>query len=511
MAEYAEQSLIEQPSYFRRQYGNFQLKDEWQLSPAFTLTLGLGMNVDSPRVEKYDRHSTVTFDEINPENGLPGAVVFASRGGRKRSFQPLRFGLNPWISFAWSPGGDARTVIRMSVERWRGGSYSVGSGHWGTQGFIGTPTFISENSQLEPAVIFEDGLPSTTHLLPDLRPDVANDTNADLTEMTGRTSINEFASFSVERQLPGSLVVRIHGTYNQARNRFVYSSNGAQPNAIPLEALKFRDLLNEESFLRNLRPYPQYRDFNVQAGWPVGRYSRAAANLRVGKRTSQGLSLQFSYTFSKQMDDYNTNNGLQDYYNRRNEWALSTYSSPHTMNLNYMYELPLGPNKLFLNATDWRRHLFQGWLISGNTRFSTGEPISLRAEFNNTGGVVEALYVNAVSGVDPHVPNPSAELWFNPNAFINPPDFTIGNVSRTHPTLRNPSSQNHDLAVTKRFTTGSGQSLEFIATALNFLNHANWNEPDSDIGTEDSPNTNAGRIIGSSGGRVMQLGLMFTF
>ena len=57
----------------------------------------------------------------------------------------------------------------------------------------------------------------------------------------------------------------------------------------------------------------------------------------------------------------------------------------------------------------------------------------------------------------------------------------------------------------------SERSLEFVGTALNFLNHANWNEPDARIGTEDSPNTNAGRIIGSRGGRVIQLGLRFTF
>jgi len=46
---------------------------------------------------------------------------------------------------------------------------------------------------------------------------------------------------------------------------------------------------------------------------------------------------------------------------------------------------------------------------------------------------------------------------------------------------------------------------------LNFLNHANWNDPDTVIGPADAPNLNAGKIIGSRGGRVMQIGLRISF
>ena len=44
-------------------------------------------------------------------------------------------------------------------------------------------------------------------------------------------------------------------------------------------------------------------------------------------------------------------------------------------------------------------------------------------------------------------------------------------------------------------------------TALDVLNHANWNYPDTMIGPASAPNVDAGRIIGSHGGRVIQLGL----
>jgi hypothetical protein len=63
----------------------------------------------------------------------------------------------------------------------------------------------------------------------------------------------------------------------------------------------------------------------------------------------------------------------------------------------------------------------------------------------------------------------------------------------------------------KRFTLAAGKTLEFNVVGLNFLNHANWNSPDTTIGPAAAPNVNAGKIIGSTGGRVLQLGMKVSF
>ena len=68
-----------------------------------------------------------------------------------------------------------------------------------------------------------------------------------------------------------------------------------------------------------------------------------------------------------------------------------------------------------------------------------------------------------------------------------------------------------DLSVTKRLHVGGDRALEFSATAINVLNHANWNYPDTGIGSASAPNVDAGHIIGSHGGRVVQLGLKLSF
>jgi hypothetical protein len=53
--------------------------------------------------------------------------------------------------------------------------------------------------------------------------------------------------------------------------------------------------------------------------------------------------------------------------------------------------------------------------------------------------------------------------------------------------------------------------MEMTATAFNFINHGDWNNPDTAIGPASAPNVDAGRIIGSHGGRVIQLGLTLNF
>jgi len=159
------------------------------------------------------------------------------------------------------------------------------------------------------------------------------------------------------------------------------------------------------------------------------------------------------------------------------------------------------------------RHILGGWALSGTSSFSSGNPLRLTPTFNNTGGVIQTnhLYVDVVPGEDPHVKDQSPNRWFNAAAFVNPQDFSIGNGPRIHPTLTGPGAYNHDMTLNKRMAAGADRTLEFTATLLNATNHANWNAPDTRIGTATTPNFNAGRIVGSTGGRIVQLGLRLNF
>ncbi len=111
--------------------------------------------------------------------------------------------------------------------------------------------------------------------------------------------------------------------------------------------------------------------------------------------------MNLSYEYSRQWDDYSYTR--QDFFNERNEWGLSAYNNPHRLSFNYMYELPIGSNKPYLNFQDWRKVLVDGWALSGISSLVSGEPLVLRAQFNNTGGVLASVRVNPVPGADPKV------------------------------------------------------------------------------------------------------------
>ena len=506
---FAEQTYVGAPSYFRRGAASLALRDHYEPRKGVAIDVGVNIARHSPRVEKYDRQSTIDLARINPANGLPGALAFAGRDGESRAFRPIVWRAEPSLGIAWNLTRDSKTVLRAGYSR----SYSampIYEGQWGTQGFNGYQTFLSTNTQLQAAVPLTTQLPPPVHPLPDLRPDAANDTIADLIDATDREPVYQSASLTLEREVPGSMVLSIGASYSGGRNLLI-GNGAANPNAISPDALRFRDELNNLDFNRSLRPYPQYQGFDLYGLYPIGRYQRDTGFVRLEKRASMGLSLSAYYEFSKQMDDYSGPYGIQDFFNRRNDWSLTSYNQPQRLQLSYTYELPVGANKPFLTYSDWRRYFVDGWAFSGTASLAAGTPIALRPEFNNTGGVISALNVNVVPGVNPAVSNPGPSQWFNPAAFDQPPDFTLGDAARTNPTLRNPGSQNYDLSVSKRVALGAERAVEFDAAGFNFLNHANWDDPDPVIGPPTAPNVNAGKIIGSRGGRVIQLGLRFSF
>jgi len=509
MPYFAQETIDPEPSYFRRMEGSLALRDRWEARKGLTINLGVTLQLFTPRTEKYDRQSDIDLSAINPANGLPGALVAAGQGGFGSAFQPTLVRLAPSLSIAWNPLDDSRTVVRASFAR----SYSgipIYFGQFGTEGFNSYPTFLSSDAQVEPALLLRTGVPLPATSLPDLQPDAANNTIADLIDMTSRLPTYQSASLAIERELPGSLVVTLGASYAGGKNLLV-GNGAASPNAIPLDDLQYGAELNDLAFNQSLRPYPQYQGFNVYGEYPVGRYQRDAGSLRVEKRASHGLSLSASFEFNKQMDDYSGPYGTQDFFNRQDEWSVTAGNRPERLQLTYTYDLPMGSNQPFLNFPDWRRYLIDGWSVSGMGTLASGDPIALTPLFNNTGGVVQALHVDAVPGVSPNVSNQGPGLWFNPAAFVQPPDFTIGGVSRTLSNLLNPGFQNWDMSLNKRFSLATDRTLEFNATAFDFLNHANWNDPNNIIGSVTTPNVAAGKIIGSRGGRIIQLGLRLSF
>jgi len=509
LPQYVARSITTAPSYFRDSYQSMAGHDKYQVTKNLTLGFGLNFSHRAPRVEKYNRQSTVDPYVIDPAASHLGALVFAGQKGIPRGLRDANIDLDPRIGMAWNPRGDANTVIRASFSRFHS-MIPIYNGQWGTQGFNAVQTFISANNELNPAINLASGIPAFTTPLPDLSPSAAENTVADFVDLSGHEPVYRTAALSVERKLPLSMVASVGANYGDGHDILV-GDGAANPNAINPSFLSYGDALYNQAFRETLQPYPQYLGFELYGLYPAGTYQRNSAYIRVEKQESFGLSFVGFYEYSRQFDDYSSPYGNQYLLNLANNWAPTSYNTPQFLQLSYMYELPFGPDKPLLHFSGLGAQLVSGWSVNGTAYWNDGIPLAMHPEFNNTGGILPTLYVNAVPGVDPHVANPGPSLWFNPAAFSQPPDFTPGNGSSTQADLLGPGFNSLDLSVDKRFPAGGSRTLEFTATAFNILNHANWNYPDTTIGPVNAPNVDAAKIIGSHGGRVIQLGLNLNF
>lgn len=507
LPSYAERTIVTEPSYFRDSYQSLAAGDKYRLSKTLTVSLDLDLSRRTPRVEKYNRQSTVDPAVVDPLSNLPGALVFAGRNGVPRGLRPANLDLDLSMGLAWNPGNNAKTAIRASFSR-RHGRTPIYDGQWGTQGFNAQQTFISSNVQLSPALALANGVPPLATPLPDLSPSAADNTIADFMDLSGREPVYRSVSLSIERQMPFSMLVSVGTKYGDGHDILVGSSV-TDPNAIDPSMMTYGDALYNQAFRVTLQPFPQFQGFDLYNLYPAGRYQLNSGYVRVEKRESYGLSFTARYQVTREFDNYSGPYPNQDLVNLNNDWAPSAYITPQYLQLSYMYALPFGPGKL-LDPEGWASPLVEGWSVSGMAYWNDGRPLALQAEYNNTGGVLPTVYPNVVPGVDPQVPNPGPSEWFNPAAFTQPADFTAGNAPRTLSSVLSPGSNSMDVSLDKRTAVGNS-SLDFNVTAFNFLNHANLNYPDTTIGPAAAPNVDAGKIIGSHGGRVIQLGLMFSF
>ena len=105
---------------------------------------------------------------------------------------------------------------------------------------------------------------------------------------------------------------------------------------------------------------------------------------------------------------------------------------------------------------------------------------------------------------DPVIADPSAERWFDTNAFAFPQFGTFGNSGRN--TVEGPGYQNVNLALMKRLPLGNRSKLQLRLEAFNLFNHTNFNQPDNFMG---SPTFR--HILSAQSPRRVQLGAKVLF
>jgi hypothetical protein len=259
---------------------------------------------------------------------------------------------------------------------------------------------------------------------------------------------------------------------------------------------------------------------NTWTWFSSGVSSYHSLQVDVRRRFSHGLSLRGVYTFSKALDDGDSLNqttagnapGLvSNPYNLAGDKGLATFDVRNVAVINALYELPFGRGKWIANGWDgWRNGLASGWSVASIVTLQGGFPFTPQLSYNptNTGDTRNPVrpYVNPDFTGKVITGNPTQ--WFNPAAFLQPPNNSgfYGNLGRD--TFIGPGLATWDFSVLKDTQIRERLSLQFRAEIFNLLNRANFNTPNLIVFTPSGVSGTAGAITSTSTtSRQVQFGL----
>ncbi len=494
------------PAITRRLYG-FYTEDDWKATQHLTFNLGLRYEWQAPPTERNNRQAYFDFNATNPISAavgqqFPGKVVFNGNGQRRGLYDTNYKNVAPRFGFAYQ--ATDRLVLRggygiFFAPQWFGGGYNPGFSQ--STSYSGSvDNGITLRSSLSNP--FPTGLLTAQGSALGGLQDVGQNTTAIPSQR--RSPYVQNYSLGVQYAVTPNDVVTAtfvgnHGTklllssFNHSQLKPSFYSLGARLNdqvANPFfGAIKSSSCgLDQPTIARGhlLAPFPQFCSvFEPQA--PVGFSIYNALQADYNHRFHAGLNLLVSYTYSKFLDNvsgtnnwaYNGDQGPQNYYDLAAEKSVDGSDTPHSLVVNYIYEIPVGRGRHVAgNISRKADAVVGGWQVSGVSSFKSGFPLSI-----NGGGGANLYGANVRPNIvgDFRVQKRSINQWFNPLAFQQVPSdvYGFGNAPRYLSQLRSPGLDNWDLAIQKYWNFTETIRLQGRAELYNAFNHGNLYAPDT--------------------------------
>jgi hypothetical protein len=495
---------IPQINGWRAKYVAVFAADDWKLNNKLTINLGLRYDMPIPVTESQNRMSFVDPTLANPgAGGLPGAYVFEGSGtGRLGGSTPqsiFKKAFGPRVGLSYSV--DPNTVIRAGYGIYFSTQRVGGFAENDSQGFFSSYTYPTAASVQTPVAVLSKITAYPGKLPPFIDPTVMNGQgNALFIESkVDRPGTIQNWTLDIQRQLPFQTIVDVayvggHGDHLQA---FLHDPNQGNPANLSRGACLQVNIANQATspvcagqplvtapyagfsgtVSQALRPFPQYGTVSVDSATmddPFGDYTYDAMQAQVTKRTSAGLTVLASYTWSKNLtnadSEYpseagwegNGNAGALNVYNLKAEKALSSFDIPQRVVLAWTYDLPFGKGKQFANHGAVVNVLAGGWKVAAVQKYQSGTALSVSSagwtsgifagpegatgSSNGRPNSVNAQKIGALHGK--YVWGQSRIL--NQAAFTPAANFTFGNAPKALG-VRELFNTSEDFNVTKAF------------------------------------------------------------
>jgi len=513
------------------------LQDNWKATRKLTLNLGLRYEIQTAPTERFNAQQYFDFTAVNPISAavgfnVPGALIFNSSNSRGlydtsyTNFAPrigLAYQLRDKLVFR---GGYGIFFVPNIYNQGPNIGYSQAT-PWVTtlNGGLNPSSTLSGNTTLGLPSAFPNGqVPVTGNSLGALT-DVGYGLNPVVDNVRHSPYVQQWMGGVQYSFTPNDLIdvsyVGNHGVH--------VLSQYLEWNELPTADLALGNQLNQmvpNPFYGHikssgcgldqptivegqlLRPFPEYCSV-TEAPPAVGSSTYNALQATYTHRWHSGLQLNFSYTYSKFMDDVQGASGwafpgsgssVRNSYDLAAERSVDASDLTHSLVVNYTYELPFGKGKQL--GADWNRPMnavLGGWQWSGIVTAHTGLPLSINPASNNTGGFGFNQRPNLVPGVSPVPQNQSINDWINAAAFSQPTPFTFGDASRFMSNLRAPGFVNWDMGLQKWWNFTETKRFQFRFELFNAFNHPNFFEPDTNLG-----DANFGTITSAYPARSLQ-------
>jgi hypothetical protein len=526
-----------QPRWLSAYWAVF-VQDDYKIRPNLTLNLGFRYDVDLPRSEAHNLTSNFEQTASDPESGLPGAMVFGTTCHCNTKW------MNGWykdaaprIGFAYSPfGASGKAVVRggYAIEYaplfYADGGTDMGAGYYSNPGVSSVNSFTAAFNMnngfpafaappiLNPSY-FEGTAVTTNYVRPSMnRPGMVQQYTL---QVQYEIASDLILTAGYDGELGSHLRSSLEDINDIPKSQFALGNNlsatlASNTAGVTPPFSSFYTLFGTSvQTAQALRPYPQYKQIQTNCCLQNdGQSYYNALLVSLQRRFRNGLNLQASYAFSKNLTDadsivLNTTglSGIQDPTNLRGEIAPSTQSLPNVFVTSFIYELPVGKNQRFLNHGPMS-FVAGGWQAGAILRYQSGTPISFGSapsipgwddsiRFNQVAGsslesaAAKAGKVNpflvASSGADPSVNSifnlnttrdPVNGAFADPNGARNGGAYQLGTLPRVESAMRLNPFYNEDISVIKNIPITERTQFLLKLEMLNAFNRHAWALPD---------------------------------
>ena len=462
--------------YMRQsQYSAF-VQDEWRVRPNLTFNLGLRYDDWEPFTEKYGRLANLF---LSPARDAVSLVTGNS------VIRPDRNNFAPRLAMSWRPFKKSRTVVRGGYSVFYDGSvYSRIPNRLGWQPpFAVSSQFNTTASSVLTVASAFAGRPGVSIL------------NTFAVNPAYSTPMAQTWNFALQQEFKSGWVVET-------------GYLGTRGQGLLVQRLPNRAPAGPAATSEQRRPIANASGFTWDS--PEGSSIFHAAQVRMTRRMSRGLSLNSLYTWSKSLDNASTIGGagnivVQDDNNLAAERGRSTFDRRHAITLSSALYSPFGERGYFLRQKNALSRTLRDWTFTTSVSANSGSAFTARvlgaaADAGGTGATGSARA--DATGLSLY----NGSGYFNTAAFAVPGGGKFGSAGRN--TIDGPGIFLLNASVGRSFSLGGDprHGLEFRVSADNALNHPNI----TGVGTVVN-SANYGLATNAGDMRSVQVNLRFRF